>query len=62
MNDTLEKLIFALIGVGTAFLLMSLVEAHPPCDDYTPPPRQQCGYESHVNPITGKLESVYVCH
>ena len=60
MNDTLEKLIFALLGVGAAFLLMSFVEAHPPCDAYEP--AEVCGYEMEVDPQTGNLESVYVCH
>ena len=45
---------------GFCLALFSVGVAHTPCDTYDPPER--CGYEYHVDPQTGQLESVYVCH
>ena len=56
----------------TALLLLAMygygwvnVEAHTPCDDNglweSSEPEPTCGYESAVNPLTGKYEANYVC-
>jgi len=50
----------AALGIGVLIGLSLTTQAHTPCDTYEAP--EQCGYELHVDPQTGNLESVYVCH
>ena len=47
----------AALFVGFGLGLVFTSEAHPPCDQ----PVEQCGYELKVNPLTGELESIYIC-
>ena len=37
---------------------LRIADAHPPCNDYTPP---VCQYIQVINPYTGQLETEYVC-
>ncbi len=61
MNTT-TKIALTIAGLLTGYLASQAfkAEAHPPCDAYEP--AEVCGYEMEVDPQTGNLESVYVCH
>lgn len=50
-------LMYCLAGLVGAVIYGQLSDAHPCEAEY-----EVCGYEMEVDPQTGKLEQVYVCH